>query len=316
VSEISIYAERCASSLCITASLLPLYLVSPLMKWNWSWQWVAWPLYLGNFLRFLYPHQNNHFVAVFADADLVSRARYGIELHLGHFWTLCIEEQFYLVWPWIVFKVRDRRRLIGICIACVLLVPVARSTAQYYLPQALLSGEVVLHSTPFRFDTLLWGALIALLYRGAHRDQMQWLARTILPIAALCALWCEASWYVFDSTRYDTVVQRHPWMLSVVAVFAGALLLRALVPGTVVYRIFNLRWLRLVGTVSYGAYIFHDIPHSIYERAAAAFFPNDLSSMTPLIGLTSTLALAFLSYRYFESPILQMKDRLTRRGGR
>jgi peptidoglycan/LPS O-acetylase OafA/YrhL len=172
---------------------LAIFLVSPLLKWTWSWQWLAWPLYLGNFLRFLYPHQNNYFVAVFADADLVSKTRHGIELQLGHFWTLCIEEQFYLLWPWVVFTIRDRRKLIAICITCIVLVPVARTLAMQYLPQPLVSGYVVLHATPFRFDTLLVGALIALLYRGAHRDRMQWFARIVLPIAALYLLWCEVS---------------------------------------------------------------------------------------------------------------------------
>ncbi|HEV2619749.1 MAG TPA: acyltransferase, partial [Acidobacteriaceae bacterium] len=129
------------------AVFLAILVVAPRMHWAWSWQWLAWPLYLGNFLRFLYPHQNTYFEAVFANADLVSQARFGIDLHLGHFWTLCIEEQFYLVWPWIVFAIRDRRRLIAICAACILFVPLARTFAQDHLPQALVTGEVVYHAT-------------------------------------------------------------------------------------------------------------------------------------------------------------------------
>jgi peptidoglycan/LPS O-acetylase OafA/YrhL len=152
------------------------------------------------------------------------------------------------------------------------------------------------------------GALIALVYRGAHRDQMQWVARIILPVGTLFLLWVEVSWYVFGSAKNMDAV----WMLSAVAVFAWALLLRTMVPGTVAYRIFNLRWLRLVGTVSYGAYVFHDIPHGFYEGVAVNHFPNHFQSMTALIGLITTMILAFLSYRYFESPILRMKDRWTR----
>ena len=123
--------------------LLAIFLLTPLMHWAWTWQWIAWPLYLGNFLRFLYPHLNNGFVATFADAHLVSRAYPRFDLRLGHFWTLCVEEQFYLLWPWIVFTVRDRRKLIAICASCIVLVPIARILAVAHMPQALVSGEVV-----------------------------------------------------------------------------------------------------------------------------------------------------------------------------
>jgi peptidoglycan/LPS O-acetylase OafA/YrhL len=129
--------------------LLAILLLTPWMRWAWSWQWIAWPLYLGNFLRFLYPHMNNRFVGAFADAQLLSKARPGLTLYLGHFWTLCVEEQFYLVWPWIVFTVRDRRKLMAICAGCIVAVPVARTIALAHLPAALVSGEVVFHSTPF-----------------------------------------------------------------------------------------------------------------------------------------------------------------------
>jgi peptidoglycan/LPS O-acetylase OafA/YrhL len=302
-----------------TLRIFPLYygvfiailLTTPWMHWAWTWQWLAWPLYLGNFLRFLYPHLHNDFVMAFADAHLMSKVSPGSELDLGHFWSLCVEEQFYLVWPWIVFAVRDRRKLMAICTACIVAVPIARTVAMAHLPQALVDGEVVLHATPFRFDTLMVGALIALLYRGAHRDLMQRTARMILLAGVLWLLWFEASLYMFGSSKYLDVVQRRPWLLSVVAVFAGALLLRTLIPGTVAYRIFRLRWLRWLGTVSYGAYVFHDIPHRLYLTFLTARAPLHAHKLAALAGLGTTLLLSFVSYRFFESPILRLKDRLT-----
>ena len=44
---------------------LTVFLMTPFMHWEWTWQWIAWPLYLGNFLPFLYPHLNNEFVSNF-----------------------------------------------------------------------------------------------------------------------------------------------------------------------------------------------------------------------------------------------------------
>jgi peptidoglycan/LPS O-acetylase OafA/YrhL len=101
-------------------------------------------------------------------------------------------------------------------------------------------------------------------------------------------------------------------MLTVIALFSGALMLRALLPGTIPYRILNLRVLRQIGTVSYGAYVFHGIPHGEYYRVGH-YFRHGPDSITAVFGLVMTLALAFLSYHFFEFPILRLKDRFTTR---
>jgi peptidoglycan/LPS O-acetylase OafA/YrhL len=292
---------------------LAIFLLTPVMHWAWTWQWIAWPLYLGNFLAFLYPHLNNDFVSNFVDANLVSQAYPRLNLRLGHFWSLCVEEQFYLLWPWVVFTVRDRRKLIAICAACIVLVPLARHIARTHMPQALLDNGAVLHSTPFRFDTLLFGAFIALLYRGAHREHMQRAAQAVLATATLCALLVCVYWSRLHPTDLNDVVARHTWLFTLVALFSGALLLRTLVPGTIPYRIFNLRWLRMFGTVSYGAYVFHDIPHKEYARLVEHYFDHGArdTKITAVFGLVMTLTLAILSYHFFESPILRLKDRFT-----
>jgi peptidoglycan/LPS O-acetylase OafA/YrhL len=288
---------------------LIVFLMTPFMHWEWTWQWIAWPLYLGNFLAFL-PHLNNDFVNTLVYAHLESRTY--PQLNLGHFWTLCVEEQFYLLWPWIVFTVRDRRKLMAICAACIVLVPLARHVAGTHMPQALLNNGVILHSTPFRFDTLLFGALIALLYRGAHREQMQRAAQAVLAMAILCALSVCVYWFRFQPSNPSDVVARHTWLFTLIALFSSALMLRTLVPGTIPYRIFNPRWLRLIGTVSYGAYVFHDIPHGEYYRMVGHYFHHGAQVvMTAVVALVITFVLAFLSYHFFELPILHLKDRLT-----
>jgi peptidoglycan/LPS O-acetylase OafA/YrhL len=308
---------------------LAAFLLTPFLHWAWTWQWVAWPLYLGNFLAFLYPHLDNDFVRNFVYGHLASRAYPESGLTLGHFWTLCVEEQFYLLWPWIVFTVRDRRKLVAICCACIMLVPLARHVAMAHMPESLLNNGVILHSTPFRFDTLLFGALIALLYRGGHRKQMQRAAQAILAIATLGVLSVCVYWFRFRSVHLHDAAERHTWLLSLIALSSGALMLRTLLPGTIAYRIFNLRWLRLIGTVSYGGYVFHDILHGEYRSLVAYCFDQgvmaryfhhsalahylhlDVDTITAIFALIMTLTLAFLSYHFFESPILRMKDRFT-----
>jgi peptidoglycan/LPS O-acetylase OafA/YrhL len=127
----------------------------------------------------------------------------------------------------------------------------------------------------------------------------------------LCALSVCAYWIRFHNSKMNDAVLGHTWLLTLIALFSGALMLRTLIPGTIPYRIFNPRWLRLIGTVSYGAYVFHDIPHGEYYRLATHYFHHGADVITAVFGLVMTLALAFLSYHFFEFPMLRLKDRFT-----
>src|SRR6202012_1166889 len=84
-----------------TLRIFPLYygifllllLLTPLLHWQWSRGWIAWPLYVGNFLRFTAPGPLGSVQQVAADAWLNGKS----VLYLGHFWSLCVEEQFYVI---------------------------------------------------------------------------------------------------------------------------------------------------------------------------------------------------------------------------
>jgi peptidoglycan/LPS O-acetylase OafA/YrhL len=88
--------------------------------------------------------------------------------YTGHLWSLAVEEQFYLVWPVVVFLVKDRRKLMGIAACLVVLAPVVRV--------ALLahgsSFDEVYRYTICRADSLLAGAWLALAVRGPMRDRI------------------------------------------------------------------------------------------------------------------------------------------------
>jgi peptidoglycan/LPS O-acetylase OafA/YrhL len=107
---------------------------------------------------------------------------------MGHFWTLCIEEQFYLIWPWLVFAIRDRKRLLWISISSAMICPALRMVAVNILPQSLVNSGVTCWFTPLRIDALLLGAIIALVRRGPHADNMLPLARAGFILLSLAVL--------------------------------------------------------------------------------------------------------------------------------
>ena len=80
---------------------------------------------------------------------------------LQHFWSLSVEEQFYLIWPFLILKL-ERRRMMGVCIGLMMLALTLRA-ALYWLhfPFAAYTWTIC------RADSLAIGALVALAARNA-----------------------------------------------------------------------------------------------------------------------------------------------------
>jgi peptidoglycan/LPS O-acetylase OafA/YrhL len=280
----------------------------PVFRWDWNWTWLAWPAYVGNWLRlFLTTTNGTHFSAV-ADAHLSSLRFPKVGLFLGHFWTLCIEEQFYLVWPWVIFGVRNRKHLLYACGACVLASPFLRVVAVRHLPPALINAGVTYWFAPF-----LLGALVALVRRGPRVGVMPLIARVVLVLLTTGVILFFIAEPAARPSFHDYVYPAWSttWALSFIEVYSACLIVLALEYGTWTFRFFNLGPLRWLGRISYGAYVFHDIPHPIYTRIARHLWVHWELGMT-LLAFAGTLLVSWASFRWFESRFLKMKDALTR----
>lgn len=321
-----------------TLRIFPLYygiflvflLLTPFMHWNWSLAWMAWPLYLGNFLRFLSPASAlaGSPLQLAADAQLGSpHFRDGVMLYMGHFWSLCVEEQFYLVWPWVVFWVRSRRALIWLCSLVVIAGPLIRVFAQHVAPPWMLQAELLYRATPFQLDSLLLGGLVGLLWRGSHREQLMLLGRIVACIAAVAALvYCARTFHIHEANwrlNYAYPEWRLTWGLTFVNIFSAAIILSVLRPVGLLYRVLCWPGLRWIGRISYGAYVIHDMLHEVIGKVGLSVFTR-VSALAglrsnvvlrqwveiyPLLALAATLILAWLSFRYLETPFLNLKER-------
>jgi peptidoglycan/LPS O-acetylase OafA/YrhL len=229
---------------------------------------------------------------------------------LGHLWSLAVEEQFYLLWPLLVFCVRGRR-LGAVCIAIVAAAPLIR----WGLVQAgsTLGAYVLM---PARSDALALGALIALIARkpgGVAR-----LARSVRPVMAVSAsaLLAMLLWRGGLGTE-DRVVQ--VFGFSAVALFFGALLVLALAAPaeSALGKLLRNRALRITGQYSYALYLFHH-PIAIFLGAnymPVGSLPRLLGSQLPAqvfffaVAGAASFALAWLSWRLIELPFLRLKTR-------
>ena len=290
-----------------------LVLLYPIFRWQWSWAWLIWPGYVGNMARLLQTDAPGSHTAMLEFAQLFSRTFPKVQLYLGHLWSLCVEEQFYLVWPWVVFGVGGtsaRRRLIAVCAAGILGLPLLRVLVEQRLPPVVIDNAALITVTPLPFDALLLGAFIALMRRGPG-------AFRTLPLARICFAVITAVFLIWvvrhPAARHAAPPYAYPpgtftWRLSLIDLFAGCVIVMALERGSFTYRLFSLRPLRWLGRISYGAYVFHDILHGLIARLFHHYTAHWIMP-TAVAGLASTVLLAWASYRWLESPFLRLKDR-------
>lgn len=294
--------------------MLLLVLSYPFLRWQWTWAWLLWPAYLGNFLRGLHPFSPGMPLQLAADFQPLSRTIHGFKLLLGHFWSLCVEEQFYLFWPWVVFYVRDRKKLMTICAAAVVICLCLRIGGEHLLPKYMLDQEVLYRWTPFRVDALLLGGWLALAERGPVRRRLFQMAKPCFALlSGIAIVWLVRNQFVHrGATAYVYPPWTHTWALTYLDLWAASLIVYAIQPGTWSFRLFDLRPLRWVGRISYGAYVFHDIFHEQIEKLCYLAGVHHLERTCAAVGLAITLLLSWASFRWFEAPFIRLKDRWAR----
>ncbi len=229
---------------------------------------------------------------------------------LAHFWSLSVEEQFYLVWPVLVFLLTCRT-LIAVCGACVVLGLSVR-LGLGWAGQPLAAYVL----TPARIDSLAMGALLALLARQPDGLWSWRRSAWLIAVGTGAALALTMGWRGGLSTG-DPVV--YTMGFTLLACFFGALLTLAVTAaaGSTLARVFSSRTLRFAGRYSYGLYVFH---HPILILTSRNFFtvsdlPRVWGSQLPALGVYValagglSLAAALASWHFYESRILRLKER-------
>jgi peptidoglycan/LPS O-acetylase OafA/YrhL len=224
-----------------------------------------------------------------------------------HFWSLAVEEQFYSLWPLVVFFVLRRKTLMQICVGGILGALLFRVT----MTHLGASTWMLYTELPSRMDALLAGALLALALRGPRPDA--WLRRgRLYPLMGACCLLLVILFIRARSLFLDSAA-RTSWGYSMIAGIYVCVLALAQLPGTVANRVGRLSVLRFFGRYSYGLYVWHDLPSPICVTWRAWFLRN----IHPLIVGQLVYALAMLalftvvavaSYHLLELRFLKLKS--------
>ncbi|HEX4125638.1 MAG TPA: acyltransferase [Tepidisphaeraceae bacterium] len=234
-------------------------------------------------------------------------------LDLTHFWSLAIEEQFYLVWPAVVLLL-PRKKAMGICVGLFLLSPATR------LWLALRGApDVTIYCFTFaRLDSLAAGAFLALWMRGPSTLQtLVRPARFMLAgcIAGLFALAAASGNWTLDHQG----VGPQTFTFTFVALFFAAMLILVVqAPHTAAAsRFFAHPAMRFFGRYSYGIYVFNSLINAPFvawlppRRIALLTHSLELGAVIHVIlEIALTIGVSMLSYHLYEKHFLRLKDLL------
>jgi len=241
-------------------------------------------------------------------------------LYFHHFWSLNVEEHFYLLWPLLIIML-PRKHLLKVCICGIIASLLCRIAV-------ILSGswpQIAYLITPCRLDGLLAGAFIAL----AIRDEETWLrVRPRIPsimIGSACLIlglflgqrnFAEvADVRGVPGPLVDNSFTLTIGITALSLFFAGLLSIVIEAPPTSKFRRFlESPWLVSIGFYSYAIYVFHVIVivqiYRILEHVAPWFlkWPGYLAKpLFAILLLLASYATAFASYHLYEKHFLSLK---------
>lgn len=289
---------------------------------HWPWRrylsnfyarrfWRIFPLYYGFLgvvtLVYVVRHQPSGFAPVAPylftyTLNVAAWVNTPIPDYFAHLWSLAVEEQFYLVWPVLVYVLSPK--IFNLFLAAIICVsPLARLGALVFLPglgyDAAHTASLIYYTPLSQFEGFAWGALVA----GREWPRLSQPRRVLYAgLGVMLALGLLTGWgYAVHLPHHAQAV----WGYSLIYGLA-ALMVLSESRGQKVARWLEWPWVRRIGKISYGLYILH-LPVLVLFRKAFQFVdPFTLAGVITFpIYLIVLVGLCELSYRLWEQPWLR-----------
>ena len=215
-----------------------------------------------------------------------------------HYWSIGVEEQFYLFWPWLVRI--GKKNLLPLALI-VFFVCLGFKWGGY----VFLGKESFLYNffSVTRFHCMMVGAIGAILYYQRNTLYMKLLTNKMVTIIA---------WLLFLFSGLYADLIPSPMRAEFVALIS-IILIMSQVQGKPFLINVEYKWFDFIGKISYGIYVIHPLLIyllSILYRQLHVDLPLTLQYILIYANVTFlTILIAWLSYTYFEKPFLKLKDR-------
>jgi peptidoglycan/LPS O-acetylase OafA/YrhL len=232
---------------------------------------------------------------------LTAASNTGSVLPMYHLWTLAVQDQFYLLWPLLLWNCNSIRTMRQLCYAIIVISFASRLIIIHPAFTFDLFGRIL----PARAGEMCLGALLALDIREkasrvktltSQVTATTSLRTACLPLTTILLFWM---WHGLSfETSLGSVVG-----LQLIALVSAALIAVALNPATWSARILGSKLLALGGKkYAFAMYIFHPM---LLEMST--HLPIASKALRLLLFGVTTVVLSGLSYRFYESSFLHMK---------
>ena len=225
--------------------------------------------------------------------------------YLTHLWSLAIEMQFYLLWPYIIYLIRDEIKLLWFVGFIIIAVITTRCIIYLHYPQKV---EFYYFNTITRIDTLLIGSLASLAIRFPHKSNLN-ISYSFISISLFLfffILISRGNIYLYDSISATIGYTIFAFLFSSIIYLISINKIRL-----------NLRtkyhkFLIFSGKISYGIYIFHLPVYLIvstkFTLLPQTFITNQYYSKLTVsfLSIIITYSLSILSYFLFEAPFQRL----------
>jgi peptidoglycan/LPS O-acetylase OafA/YrhL len=269
-------------------------------------RWLAFDTNLSHYWIYIVTFTFNHYPGPLAAGGFWFR----------HLWTLSIEEQFYVIWPWLIFFL-PMNWLKKVVPAWILLAPVLRLVLPWFYG-GLAQAPTVVASLLCQADAFAIGGCVAI-----FRDQLPRQSKKLLWIVTIAVIgiglvnyfagasaagsyWRTLGWPQHPVVQFN---YQYVWGFTVINIWAATLILACL-QGTAP-AILNFPPLVFLGRISYAGYLYH-MPllgiYLYYLRPIDTFSVRGLVIF--LIWFANVILVSWLSFRFIELPFLRFKNRL------
>jgi peptidoglycan/LPS O-acetylase OafA/YrhL len=248
---------------------------------------------------------------------------FSFDIFFTHLWSLCIEEQFYLLWPLVIFFF-SKRQLKTVLILFIFCVPIIRFFFGQYLinigtPHDFV-GQIIYRFTFSQWDSFAFGAAIPVFtLRERIKNPQKYLSLGLLlllvvGIINLISLRAQNVPVQISSLGFSIGIienYQHIWSYSLLGIVAMLLILASLQSNKILDSLLGNPVSVFIGKISYGLYVYHWVIWMTFNK-----FVHDLSPTIQVFCFIAFLficvGVSYLSYLFIERPLLAMKDRTKR----
>lgn len=265
-----------------------------------------WPLYFGYIILvclcfiFIFHKSLKNIDYLFLYIIFLPNIAFNLQLYppdMAHLWTIGIEEQFYVFWPQVVSKIKNLKKFSIIFIVIILIIKTLTKILSVYYENKFLFSLVVC----MRFDCMAIGALFAVHF---YEGKFKYINKLIFKLTPILF------WFVFLFTFLYSLSVFSIYVDEVVSVLTGMFIITQ-ITNKKPFTILENNVSNFLGKISFGIYVYHPLVMSMLNfiiiKKLKLTFHNSLELI--IIEILCTVLIAYISYRYYESFFLKLKNK-------